>query len=202
MTARTVVVTGGASGIGAALARALTPDWDVVVVDRSTPDRPVPGVTYLVGDVTVPDALDRLALDIAERAGGRLHGLVHCAAVGGFGDFVTMARDSWERILTVNLHGTLAAVQSFAPCVADEGRVVLFSSGTAFKGPRGAAAYAASKAGVIGFARCLGGGARRPRDHRQRGRAGAGSHAPVGVHRRLGGGQHPQPRHQTGVHHR
>jgi len=34
---------------------------------------------------------------------------------------------------------------------------VLFSSGTAFKGPRGAAAYAASKAGVIGFARCLAG---------------------------------------------
>jgi 3-oxoacyl-[acyl-carrier protein] reductase len=43
------------------------------------------------------------------------------------------------------------------PLVADEGRVVLFSSGTAFKGPRGAAAYAASKAGVIGFARCLAG---------------------------------------------
>jgi 3-oxoacyl-[acyl-carrier protein] reductase len=68
---------------------------------------------------------------------------------------VTMARDEWERILTVNLHGTLGTVQSFAPFLADEGRVVLFSSGTAFKGPRGAAAYAASKAGVIGFARCL-----------------------------------------------
>ncbi len=155
MSGRTVVITGGASGIGAAVTRALSADWDVVVVDRSTPARTVSAATYVVGDVTVPDTLDRLAIDIAERAGGRLHGLVHCAAVGGFGDFVTMARDEWERILTVNLHGTLAAVQSFAPLVADEGRVVLFSSGTAFKGPRGAAAYAASKAGVIGFARCM-----------------------------------------------
>ena len=155
MTARTVVITGGSSGIGAALACALASDWKVIVVDLAAPDRPVPGVTYLVGDVLAPQELDRLALGIAERAGGALHGLVHCAAVGGFGDFLTMERGSWERILTVNLHGTLSAVQSFAPLVADEGRVVLFSSGTAFKGPRGAAAYAASKAGVIGFARCL-----------------------------------------------
>jgi 3-oxoacyl-[acyl-carrier protein] reductase len=157
VTARTVVITGGSSGIGAALARALAPDWDVVVVDLAAPEAPAPEVTYLVGDVLAHQEMDQLALGIAERADGGLHGLVHCAAIGGFGDFLTMARGSWERILTVNLHGTLAAVQSFAPLVADEGRVVLFSSGTAFKGPRGAAAYAASKAGVIGFARCLAG---------------------------------------------
>lgn len=150
-----LLVTGGCSGIGATLVEDLSPDWRTVVIDATNPGHAVPGVTYLRADITDADGLDAAAARVAELAPTGLHGLVHCAAIGGFGAFQAMPRSQWEQILRVNLHGTLAVAQTFAAQLADDARVVLFSSGTAFKGPAGAAAYAASKAGVIGFARCL-----------------------------------------------
>lgn len=152
---RVAVVTGGCSGIGAALAAALTPQWQVVVADLAEPASPVPGVTYLRGDLAEEDDSRRLAAAVEEIADTGVHALVHCAAIGGFGRFLDTPRATWERLLRVNLHGTLATVQAFGPQLLDGGRVVLFSSGTVFRAPAGTAAYAASKAGVIGFARAL-----------------------------------------------
>ena len=65
----------------------------------------------------------------------------------------TRSKAEWERALLLNLHGTLNFIQGTADLVEDGGRIVLYSSGTVFKAPGGAAAYAASKAGIIGFAR-------------------------------------------------
>ncbi len=155
MTRPTLVVTGGASGIGAALTAALCRDWRIVVVDLVTPEDCVSGVEYIEGDVTSADGLADIADQVGRACGEHLDALVHCAAIARFGDFLTMAREHWEQLLTVNLHGTLGIVQALGQMLADDGRVVLFSSGTAFKGPRGAAAYSAAKAGVIGFVRGL-----------------------------------------------
>ncbi len=150
-----VVVTGGASGIGAALCEAVATTNPVVVVDLQAPSEPVPGVTYLVGDVSTPEGIDDIVGQLRVQGVDRIHGLVHCAAIGHFEPFAQTPRASWERVLQVNLHGTLAVTQALLPLVGDGGRIILFSSGTVFKGPGAAAVYAASKAGVIGFARCL-----------------------------------------------
>lgn len=156
MTSRpTLVLTGGASGIGATLLDALAPDWDTVVVDLQQPGTTVPGAHYVQTDVSTAAGTAAVTQAIDQHCGGRIDALVHCAAVAQFGEFAEMTRAEWERVLLVNLHGTLGLVHALQGCIADDGRVVLFSSGTAFKGPAGAAAYAASKAGVIGFARSL-----------------------------------------------
>lgn len=149
-----LIITGGCSGIGATLVEELRSQRDVVVIDRATPDRHAPDVVYLAADITDPDDLATTAETI-RRDHGSIAGLVHCAAVASFGEFLDMPRPEWEQILRVNLHGTLGLVQAVAPLIADEGRIVLFASGAAFKGPGGAAAYVASKSGVIGFAKCL-----------------------------------------------
>lgn len=150
-----LLITGGASGIGATIVEQLASDWRVIVIDLAVPTAPVSGATYLAADLVDAEASKQAAETVASLAPQGLGGLVHCAAIGGFGDFLEMPRREWERILVTNLHGTLATVQTFGPLLAEHSRVVLFSSGTAFLGPAGAAAYAASKAGIIGFARSM-----------------------------------------------
>lgn len=154
-TPRTLVLTGGSSGIGAELVTALAQEWNVISVDLALPAQPAPGVTYATGDITTDDANHSLNEVLDANPGSEVDAVVHCAGIGGFGSFLDMPRADWERLLTVNLHGTLNFIQGIAGRVADNGRIVLFSSGTVFKAPAGAAAYAASKAGIIGFSRSL-----------------------------------------------
>ncbi len=150
-----IVITGGASGIGEALCEALAAAHPVVVVDLQVPSNRVAGVTYLVGDVATEEGVGDIVDQLRLRGVDRIRGLIHCAAVGHFEPFAQTPRASWERVLHINLHGALAITQALMPLVVDGGRIILFSSGTVFKGPGAAAVYAASKAGVIGFARCL-----------------------------------------------
>lgn len=150
-----IVVTGGASGIGATLCEALAATCPVVVVDLQLPSTRIAGVTYLVGDVATAEGIDDIVEQLRVCGVERIHGLVHCAAIGHFESFAQTPRALWEKVLRVNLHGALAITQALMPLVADGGRIILFSSGTVFKGPGAAAVYAASKAGIIGFARCL-----------------------------------------------
>ncbi len=154
-TRGTILITGGASGIGATLTGSLVDEYDVVVIDRDLPDMPsrVEGVTYLTADITDEGEMAQAGLRLAEFA--PLHGVVHCAAIAHFGLVEATPVDTWRRLLDVNLHGTFLVTQTLIPLLADHGRVVLFSSGTAFKGPGEAAIYAATKAGVIGFGRGL-----------------------------------------------
>jgi 3-oxoacyl-[acyl-carrier protein] reductase len=152
---KTLVITGGASGIGAELVSALANDWRVGVVDLQSPGRPVAGVEYILGDLTSVEHAATIADQLRARLSERVHALVHCAGVGRFGPFLSMARADWELVVRTNLLGTMSIVAALGSMLDEDGRIILFSSGTAFKGPGGAAAYAASKAGVIGFARCL-----------------------------------------------
>lgn len=153
--ARSVVVTGGASGIGAAIAANLAGDWNVVAVDKVTPISEAPGVTYLTGDITNDEAATAVRTCLADEGRTSIDAIVHCAGIGVFGPFMEMRRSDWERVIEVNLTGTLNFIQGTAGLVTDGGRIVLFSSGTVFKGPAHSAAYAASKAGVMVFARSL-----------------------------------------------
>jgi NAD(P)-dependent dehydrogenase (short-subunit alcohol dehydrogenase family) len=164
-----VLVTGGASGLGAATGRQLRErGCAVVLVDLpSSSGRKVAqdigdGTTFCAADVLDSDAVT-LALDAAER-NGPLRAVVHCAGRGGDrlrilnetgmpGDF-----DSFENVVKVNLLGTynvlrLAAARMAAnePLDGDRGSLVLTASVAAFDGQIGQTAYAASKAAVHGM---------------------------------------------------
>ena len=152
MSKPALVISGGSSGIGEALVDDLRKDWDVFSVSRSLPKNPLDGVHYVAGDVA-GDAADNVREALAAAGHRSIHSLIHCAGVGLFGKFLQTSKADWERTLMLNLNGTLNFVQGLADLVQDSGRVLLYSSGTVFKAPGGSAAYAASKAGIIGFAR-------------------------------------------------
>jgi NAD(P)-dependent dehydrogenase (short-subunit alcohol dehydrogenase family) len=145
MSARTAVVTGAASGIGAATARKLLDDgYRVLGVDiAELPE----GVTPIRGDVT----------DEATWAGiGEVDALVSNAYVPSTGPLHELDRAEWRRQLDVNLTGAFLAVKACLPSLrARRGAIVLVSSVHAHFGLPGHPAYAASKGALVALARQL-----------------------------------------------
>lgn len=151
---RTVLVTGGGTGIGAAVARRLAGAGDRVVVcgRREQPLRAVAaetGASVVVADVSEPAGVDRaLAAVVAEH--GRLDGLVlnHGIIRVGHVDEISVA--DWEETLRINLTAPFLLVQAALPhLLAARGAVVGVSSVAALRASDGMAAYSASKAGLI-----------------------------------------------------
>jgi NAD(P)-dependent dehydrogenase (short-subunit alcohol dehydrogenase family) len=146
----TVLITGGASGIGqATVGKQLAAGNEVVVVDRRRCPHPQ-ATSYLV-DVTDQDALAGIAAQV-----GPLTGLV-CAAgiwdVSADTDAAHMSMDVWDRTLAVNLTGTMLTVRSFADNIADEGAIVTFGSVAALAGMPKRDAYTASKGAIVALTR-------------------------------------------------
>ncbi len=156
------LVTGGASGIGLAVALQLTGEgWDVVVGDanaeaverltaqsRATPIAQGLGVCEAVClDVTDADAVADLFTRID---GARLRGLVNAAGIGRSVPFLDTSVELFRKILDVNLVGTFIVGKAAATCMsrAYGGSIVNISSGSALRGNAGRAAYGASKGGV------------------------------------------------------
>lgn len=165
--ARHIAVTGGGSGLGEAVARALaTKGARVTVIDRSAESAvrvaAEIGGHALTLDVTNEDA--GTALDAAIAVQGPLWGLVNCAGIGGASRVVgrdgPMELSAFERTIRVNLIGTfnmlrLAAtrMQTNAPDAdGARGAIVNTASVAAFDGQIGQTAYAASKGGIVSMA--------------------------------------------------
>lgn len=149
----TTIITGGASGIGRAVADELRADGHrTIIIDVAPPSADDPADLYIQADLGTRDGIAAISKELGNQP---IDNLVHCAAVGQWSPFRETEREVWERILRINLEGTIAVTQEVVPLMPKGSRIVFFASGTVFKGPKNVFAYVASKAGVIGFARCL-----------------------------------------------
>lgn len=162
LTGQTAIVTGGASGIGAAVVSLLQQEqarpviWDLQAADASTFHDSVPQLSV---DVSQGESVEQAwQQTVAEHGTAQI--LVHCAAVGsGYLGFPwhNVPVSAWHRILQVNILGMthVATVVGKAMADAKRGAMVFLSSVAGQIGSQTDPPYSASKAANINFAQCL-----------------------------------------------
>ncbi|ADG89339.1 short-chain dehydrogenase [Thermobispora bispora] len=149
----TVLITGGASGLGRATVEAVAKAGGrPLVIDL----RACAGdVEHVCADLADRDQAERAVRELAERAGG-LDGVVTCAGIDVCGRLEDVPADRWERVIRVNLIGTAAVVRAALPYLRrSRGTVVTVASTLGLRAVSDATAYCASKFGVVGFTRAL-----------------------------------------------
>ncbi len=150
-----VLVTGGASGLGAAVAAAVAEAGGTPLVLDLRVDTVPEGTDAVAVDVTDTGATERAVRQAAERHGG-LDAVVTAAGVDTPAPLGGISSGDWERIVGVNLLGTAAVVRAALPALeTTHGRVVTISSSLALRGVGDGTAYSASKFGVRGFSQAL-----------------------------------------------
>jgi 2-hydroxycyclohexanecarboxyl-CoA dehydrogenase len=154
VSARVAIVTGGASGIGLAIAERLVKDGLTVAV--FDPNEASVGAAHLPVDVSDKDQVDAAVAEVATRFGAPTV-LVNNAGVEGFTPFLQIGLDEWNRLLRVNLTGTFLCCQAVLPHMIEAGwgRIVNISSSSAQGGQQMMSHYVSSKAGVIGLTKAL-----------------------------------------------
>jgi NAD(P)-dependent dehydrogenase (short-subunit alcohol dehydrogenase family) len=148
-----VVVTGGASGLGEAVATGIERSGGTpVVLDRVPPRKDFE--SELV-DLSQPREAERVVEAVALRH-GRLDGVVAAAGTDACGTLAEVPAADWERGIMVNLVGTAAVIRAALPWLERwNGRVVTVASTLGLRAVSDATAYCASKFGVVGFTRAL-----------------------------------------------
>jgi NAD(P)-dependent dehydrogenase (short-subunit alcohol dehydrogenase family) len=153
MPERTVLVTGGAGGLGRSVVQTLVADgWQVVVpVEAESDLDATDGVSTVVADLTDPDDVAR-----AVRSASNLKALVNL--VGGFAADQPV-KDTpiveFEKLFRLNLRPTYLVTQAVLPQLDGGGSIVCVGSSAALNPFAGGAGYAASKAAVIAFAKAV-----------------------------------------------
>ena len=150
---KTAVVTGGASGIGRAVAERLRKDGlQVAVIDLSPTDD---GFGH-IADVTDRAQVDKAVAAIREQFGPILV-LVNAAGVEGFQKFSKMSFAEWSKVIDVNLNGVFHTIQAVLPDMvhAGWGRIVNISSSSTHSGQPFMAHYVAAKSAVNGLTKSL-----------------------------------------------
>ena len=164
---RTIIVTGGAQGIGSAYAEALAKEGArLSVCDLHLPDATVRAIRSAGGeaignvcDISDPVAVARLIQQTKEKF-GTIDGLVNNAAM-----FATIKPKKFEeidsaefdRIMQVNVRGTFECIKAVLPIMRSQkyGKIVNIASGTVFKGTPMMLAYVSSKGAVIALTRAV-----------------------------------------------
>lgn len=150
---KTAVVTGGASGIGRAVAERLRKDGlQVAVIDLS----PTEDEFGHIADVTDRAQVDTAVAAIREQFGPILV-LVNAAGVEGFQKFSTMTFQQWSKVIDVNLNGVFHTTQAVLPDMVEAGwgRIVNISSSSTHSGQPFMAHYVAAKSAVNGLTKSL-----------------------------------------------
>lgn len=150
-------MTGGASGIGAAISRRLAAEGAEVWVGDLNED----GAASIAAEVNGHAvALDVTDLDSAQAVIGEigtLDILVNNAGTDEFGFFTQTTPEQWDKVLGVNLHGVLNCTYAALPAMqeAKYGRIVSISSEAGRVGSKGSAVYSAAKGAVIAFTKVI-----------------------------------------------
>jgi 2-dehydro-3-deoxy-L-rhamnonate dehydrogenase (NAD+) len=148
-----VVVTGGSSGLGAAVVDTLARRGaKPVVLDRVEPRD---AIDHEIVDLADTEAAALAVALVAARMDG-LDAVVTCAGIDACGPLAAVSRADWERVIAVNLLGTVAVVRAALPALTmSRGAVVTVASTLGLRAMADATAYCASKFGVVGFTRAL-----------------------------------------------
>ncbi len=161
---RTAIVTGGASGLGKAVATRIVAEggtvalWDLDATALAAAQEET-GASFAVAlDVADESAVSNAARD-SQAALGRIDILINSAGITGatapLWDFPV---ESWQRVFDINVHGTFFCCRAVVPLMLDHGygRVINVASVAGKEGNPNASAYSASKAAVIGMTKSLG----------------------------------------------
>jgi NAD(P)-dependent dehydrogenase (short-subunit alcohol dehydrogenase family) len=148
-----VVITGGSSGLGRAVARAVAAaGGQPVVLDRQEPED---GVDFECVDLAAAGAAEAATRRVADRHDG-IAAVVACAGTDACGPLAQVPVEEWERVIAVNLTGNAAVVRAALPHLERRhGHVVTVASTLGLRAVSDATAYCASKFGLIGFTRAL-----------------------------------------------
>ncbi len=165
-TGRVALVTGGASGIGFAVAEQLgelgakvaIADINIDATNAAVERLSASGVDAIAVKVDVrdPDEAEQMVETTVTRF-GNLDILVHSAGVGIERSFLETTSDEWKRLIDIDLSGTFYCAQAAARRMvpAGYGRIVCLSSTAGLRGGTGRAAYGAAKGGVIALTKVM-----------------------------------------------
>jgi 3-oxoacyl-[acyl-carrier protein] reductase len=153
---RTVIVTGGARGIGHAVATRFQAAKAAVFVadadEAALAEAGLAGVTTVVADVSQTRDVDRLVAEALAQT-GKVDVIVNNAGILRDRMLWKLTDDEWDSVLAVHLGGTFRLIRACVPHLREHGygRIVNVTSYTGLHGNVGQAAYAAAKAGIIGL---------------------------------------------------
>ncbi|MBY8821426.1 SDR family NAD(P)-dependent oxidoreductase [Sphingomonas colocasiae] len=162
LAGRHAVVTGGGSGIGATIARALAAEGAALTLIGRRRDAleqvaaTLPGATVAPADITSRAEIDA-AFAVARKANGPISILVNNAGAAPSAPFAKVTAEGWRSAMAVNLDALFDCCQSALPdlLAAEAGRIVTIASTAGLKGYAYTAPYVASKHGAIGLMRAL-----------------------------------------------
>jgi len=148
----TILVTGGASGLGAAVADAVEKSGGTpIVLDIAEPR---PGIAWEPVDLADTRGTEAAVRRIAEHLD--LDAVVTVAGIDACGELADVPAEAWERVIAVNLLGTAAVIRAALPFLERrQGRLVAVASTLGLRALPAATAYCASKFGVVGLTRAL-----------------------------------------------
>jgi 2-hydroxycyclohexanecarboxyl-CoA dehydrogenase len=154
---REAFVTGGASGIGAAIARRLAAEGARVTIGDLNEEGAQAVANEIDGAALTLDVADPEAADTAIGGLERIDILVNNAGTDDFAFFTDMTPERWRRLVAVNLEGVFACTRAALPAMqqAGYGRIVNIASEAGRVGSKGSAVYSAAKGGVIAFTKVI-----------------------------------------------
>jgi len=165
-TLRRALVTGGAAGIGYAVAKALLDSGAWVAIADVEKASLLQATTSLASEHLLPIEMD-VTSQTSVRAGvgetaqkfGGLDTLINCAGVIDFSPLEQITESTWDRVIDIDLKGVFLCCQAAAPflCKSGVGRIVTMSSDAGKKGYPLISSYCAAKYGVIGFSKAIAG---------------------------------------------